>query len=253
MSKFPDFIIVGAMKCGTTVLWHNMKNHPDITMCKNPEDPKKTSTEIRFWNNGGPYHTWKTRGIDWYKNLFTGNCCGEKSAEYIYSKTAMERIAKHIPKCKIILCARNPVDRAYSEYQMQLHTAPGKNKNGFEVAFKEHKGYRERGEYYSLLHNNVLPFFDKSQIFICLQELMSANTDDELNKLYSFLDVAPHHAPVTIVSSDKRDVDISDYKVWKTKYDPLTEDIRRNILNYYKTDNEKLFNFLGYKIDHWLI
>jgi len=39
--KWPDFVIVGAMKCGTTVLWRNLNQHPLINMCNNPEDPKK--------------------------------------------------------------------------------------------------------------------------------------------------------------------------------------------------------------------
>ena len=140
MSKFPDFIIVGAMKCGTTVMWHNMNIYPGITMGNNWEDPKKASTEIRFWNNGDPYHTWE-KGLEWYKNLFNGECCGEKCANYIESIAAMKRISENIPNVKIILNVRNPVDRVYSEFNMMKKTNPAKYRLGFRRFISKDKGF----------------------------------------------------------------------------------------------------------------
>lgn len=249
--KFPDFIIVGAMKCGTTVLWHNMDNHPDINMGKNWEDPKKTSTEIRFWNNGGPYHTWKTKGVDWYKTLFSGKCCGEKSANYIESSVAMSRIAEHIPSCKIVLCVRNPTDRAYSEYQMQLHTAPKKNKKGFEVAFKGNTGYQKRGKYIEMIESNVLSRFPGEQLYVCVQERMATDTDNELNRLYQYLGLSEFHQEVKSVHSKKRDVFIDEYKVWHTEYAALTPQFRKEVDKFYAPFNKRLFDLMGHEINEW--
>ena len=163
MGRLPDFIIAGFMKGGTTVLWHNMNQHPDIAMGKNWEDPKKASTEIRFFNNGGPHHTWKKKGIEWYKTIFDKDAkkVGEKSANYIESKIAMERIFTTCPKAKIILCIRNPTYRAYSEYQMQLHTSPNKWKGFKNIVTRTKLPIIPKGHFYDTIKQNVLPFFSK--------------------------------------------------------------------------------------------
>ena len=253
--KFPDFIIIGAMKCGTTVLWHNLNKHPGINMCKNWEDPKSASTEIRFWNNGLPYKTWE-KGIDWYKSLFSGECCGEKSANYIEEFSTMKRMSKYLPNIKLILNIRNPIDRAYSEYQMQY----GKVKQAFNVDMANKKGYLYRGCYYKQLINNVLPFFSKNNLYIIIQERMKEDTDNELNSLYNFLGVDTYRLGVEETTAEiatNRNLDlvkdgaIKSYKVWDTKYEPLSANIRKELAEYYKIHNDNLFELLGYTIKEW--
>ncbi len=246
--KFPEFIIIGAMKCGTTVLWHNLNKHPGINMCKNWEDPKTASTEIRFWNNGPPHRTWD-KGIDWYKNLFEGGCCGEKSANYIEEQAAMKRMSRHVPDVKLVLCIRDPVDRAYSEYQMQKDRV-----NGVNV------GHLERGLYSSQIQNNVIPFFKKKNLYIVIQERMKKDTTTELNKLYDFLEVGRcdfETLEVTSESATDRELDldkdggIKSYKKWSTKYKPMSENLEKDLCEFYDHSNELLFKFLGYKIEEW--
>ena len=250
MSKFPDFVIIGAMKCGTTVLWRNLDKHPEITMGKNWEDPKKTSTEIRFWNNGGPHHTWKKKGIGWYKSLFSGGCCGEKSANYIESKAAFQRMHQHAPATKLILCVRNPVERAYSEYNMQRHTAPRKHTQGFNKAVND-AGYRKRGKYYEMLADNVLPFFPKNQIYIVIQERMYRDTVSEVNGLCDFLGVGHIEMDVQDISFKDRDGQTDSFRRWKTGYTEMSQKSRRVLVDYYVEPNRKLFDFLGHEIEEW--
>lgn len=250
MAKFPDFIIIGAMKCGTTVLWRNLDKHSGIFMGKNYEDPKKTSTEIRFWNNGGPHHTWKNKSIEWYKTLFSGDCCGEKSANYIESKVAFERMREHIPDVKLVFCVRNPVNRAYSEYNMQLKTSPGKNTHGFDKAANR-AGYRKRGRYLGILESNVLPFFPKDQIYIVIQERMYSDVEFEINKLSDFLGVKHVDLPVEKVSFKKRDKEMCVYRKWKTEYEDMRSETRKMLVDYYAEHNRKFFDFLGFEIKEW--
>jgi hypothetical protein len=246
MAKFPDFIIIGSMKCGTTAMWRNMNMHPSITMCKNPHDPKKTSTEIRFWTNSAPYHNFD-KGIDWYKSLFSGGCCGEKDADLIRSKKAMELISKHIPNVKLILTVRNPVDRAYSEFQMSV----GGDLKSFEKMMSKKKGYWERGRYYERIKNRVLPFFSPSQIFVSPFEWMKQNTNKELNRVYDFLGVENVELPVKDIKFKKRDSKVNSYRNWSSNYKPLKGDLRRKLLAEYKYENEKLFIFMGQRIFEW--
>lgn len=246
--KFPDFIIVGCMKCGTTVMWYNMNNHPDITMGKNWDDPKKTSTEIRFWNNGKPHKNYK-KGFEWYKNLFKGNFCGEKCANYIESSKAMQLMSKYIPNLKIIINIRNPIDRAYSEYQMAKHTR--KLKIPFKKIIKQKPAFIEKSKYFKMIKKNVLPYFKKENIYISIQERMKNNTEKELNKIYKFLGVKEININTKEVTHDEKDKTINGYKKWTSNYEELDLKMRKKLQLIFKPENKKLFKFLGYKIDEW--
>lgn len=251
MNQGPNFVIAGFMKCGTTVLWRNLNNHPEIFMGKNLEDPKKTSTEIRFWNNGGPHHTWKKKGIEWYKQIFDQDkCSGEKSANYIDSHDAFKRMREHCPKVKIILCVRNPTNRFYSEYQMQRDTAPGKHKKGFEAALND-KGYYKRGCYYETISNNVLPFFPQHQVYIVIQERMYRDTQGELNKVCEFLDVDSASFPIEQITFKERDKEMANYRRWQTGYEPMTSAAKEHLDKLYKKQNQRFFDFLRFEIEEW--
>lgn len=253
--KFPDFIVVGSMKCGTTVLWHNLNKHPDINMGKNWEDPKVASTEIRFWNNGVPYRAWE-RGFDWYKDLFEGKLCGEKCANYIEERSTMDRMAHYIPNVKLVLCIRNPVDRAYSEYQMQRD----KINRPFNIGLARERGYLYRGSYYTQIANHILPFFSKENLHIIIQEQMKNDTNKIMNELYTFLGAESYEletlATTQKIAADRgldlrEDSKVNNYKVWSSEYEPLSDTIRKDLFGFYKPHNEKLFNFLGYEIGEW--
>jgi hypothetical protein len=252
---WPDFIICGSMKCGTTVAWHNLNKHPDIEMIKNPEDHKPASTEIRMWNDGQPYHVFTNKGIEWYKSLFNNSKCqGEKCANYIEEKSTMERMSKYIPNVKLILCIREPVSRAYSEFQMQ---SPGKT---FTYEIAEKKGYLRRSKYYEQIVNHVLPFFSKENLHIIIKEQMKNNTQNVMNDIYDFIDVQKLNFGIQKVTSQEatnrnlnleKDSEIKLYKVWQTKYEPINSKLEKKLKEYFKKHNEKLFEFLGYDIKEW--
>lgn len=253
---WPNFIIIGAMKCATTVLWHNLNRHPDIVMVKNPDDPKKASTEIRMWNDGQPWRVFTNKGIDWYQSLFRDDnkCQGTKSANYIEQRSTMERMAKYIPNVKLILCIREPVSRAYSEFQMQN---PGKK---FTLDIAEKRGYLTRGKYYKQIMKNVLPFFPKENLHIVIQEQMKNDTPKIMNQIYNFLNVSKVDFGIQKVTSQeatdrnldlKKDGEIKAYKVWNTKYKSMDSKLYKQLRKYFEKHNEKLFKFLGHSITEW--
>ncbi len=250
MSKFPDFIIVGAMKCGTTVMWHNMNNHPGITMGKNWEDPKKASTEIRFWNNGEPYYTWKN-GFDWYKNLFSGECCGEKCANYIESVVAMKRISQNIPNVKIILNVRNPIDRIYSEFNMMKKTSPKRYRQGFRKIVRRDRGMIEKGMYFKQVQRKILSFFSRENLYISIQERMAADVNKELNAVYDFLGVDRINKDVENISDKSKDIFIDNYKKWHSEYPPMKQPEKEHLKRLYGEANKRFFGFIGEEINEW--
>ena len=112
MSNYPNFIIIGAMKCATTTLHEQLATQPGIFMSE--------LKEPNFFSNNNEYE----RGIDWYKGLFqsadSNDLCGESSTHYTklptYPKT-IERIQTHLSEeTKFIYMMRHPIDRLVSQY-----------------------------------------------------------------------------------------------------------------------------------------
>lgn len=248
--KFPDFIIIGATKSGTTALWYNLDKHPDIFMAT-----KGASVEMAFWGS----RQWK-RGFDWYKSKFVGNVklCGEKTPDYYLNKRAFRLMKKHIPNVKLFLCIRNPIDRAYSNFQM--HKKAGRASTFDYNLFV--KKYARAGKYFNHIQNNILPFFDQKQLYICITEKMKANPTIEMKGVFEFLGVEDLNFPskeipgqLLLNRTRKEDIALSReekfYRVWSKHKEQLQGPLRKQILEYYQSYNKKLFDFLGYRIKEW--
>ena len=133
-SKLPDFIIGGAMKCGTTSLHAILNSHPNVFI---PHE------EIHFFNlddilQHGDYtfydksrKTWTfqdmqkdpSRMWNWYLSKFDDcgpRLKGEDSTTYLASRIAAERIAIQPKPIKLIFMLRQPTQRAYSQYYHDL-------------------------------------------------------------------------------------------------------------------------------------
>jgi hypothetical protein len=101
----PTFIVIGAMKAGTTSLYHYLREHPQIFMPK--------AKELDFF---AVETTWR-RGIDWYAEQFAGAggdeiARGEAStaySKYPHYPNVPERIARAIPGCQLIYVVRLPL------------------------------------------------------------------------------------------------------------------------------------------------
>jgi hypothetical protein len=104
--RLPDFIIIGAMRAGSTSLARYVGAHPGVFM------PSKKELHFFDWN-------WD-RGVDWYRSQFNEGApsalAGEATPIYIVYREAMERMAITCPDARLIAVLRDPVDRAYSHY-----------------------------------------------------------------------------------------------------------------------------------------
>lgn len=110
----PDYVIIGAQKAGTTSLDGYLARHPQVNV--------STIKEVHYFDNrNGNFH----RGEHWYRAHFPldreanrGKRCGEATPNYLFSPVTPARMAALLPQVKIIVLLRNPVDRAFSHYQM---------------------------------------------------------------------------------------------------------------------------------------
>jgi Sulfotransferase domain len=107
----PDFLIIGAMKCGTSTLQAQLAAQPGVFMTT-PKEPNFFSDDA-VW----------ARGLGWYESLFAGAAPGELKGEASthYTKLptypdCLDRLASVLPAPKLIYMIRDPVDRMVSHY-----------------------------------------------------------------------------------------------------------------------------------------
>ena len=122
VSDSVDFLCIGAQKSGTTFVASSFRSHPEIQL--------PTSKELHFFSPKGEY---KSEGgfaqcnadkdIEWYKRQFVADNRkkGEISTHYLFDPASAEKIREACPHVKIFSILRNPVDRAFSQYNMERY------------------------------------------------------------------------------------------------------------------------------------
>ncbi len=180
--SLPDFIIIGAAKCGTTSLHYYLGLHPQISMSREKE-PDFFVRE-RNWD----------KGIDWYKSNFTGQkeLHGEASPSYsaypIY-KGVPERIHSIVPNAKIIYIIRDPIERIISGYIQKY--SDGNENRGIEDVLKDFEitnPYLCRSRYYLQL-SQYLEFFPPSNILVITTEDLDHKRRFTLRMIFRFLNI----------------------------------------------------------------
>jgi hypothetical protein len=124
MKTKPNFIIAGVARCGTTSLFHYLEQHPEIGMSKIKEPKYFSSLDLELPQNGIGDKTVFSKVIvneDSYDDLFSGlekfKSVGEASSDcFYYHKAVIPRIKEKLGDVKMILCLRNPTERAFSAY-----------------------------------------------------------------------------------------------------------------------------------------
>ncbi|MCP4676182.1 MAG: sulfotransferase [Deltaproteobacteria bacterium] len=127
--RLPDFIIIGAMKCGTTSALHILSQHDDVFMpaiepCFFDVDEIEQHGDFFVQTSQGwTFHDFEKdmeMYLEWYKRFFSqaraDQLVGDRTTTYLPSKLASGRIARLLPEVKLVAMLRDPVARAYSHY-----------------------------------------------------------------------------------------------------------------------------------------
>jgi hypothetical protein len=190
-----DFIGIGSTKSGTTWLFYMLGQHPQI--CRS--EPK----EIGYFNYAhyvkdfARPHELKlinrnhTKPFSWYKRHFR-HCSGhtikgEFTPYYLYDERAPSLIKQYFPEVKLIVCLRNPIDRAYSLYWEWRSYRKRENRT-FEESIKEDRRYIEHGFYYKYL-SHYIRCFELDQIMVVLFDNMIINPEQEIINVFRFLKI----------------------------------------------------------------
>lgn len=181
--RFPDFLVIGVQRAGSTWLYTQLKKHPDICMGKNRK-------EISYFDE------YYNRDEKWYASFFK-HCAeetiiGEVTPNYIYDKNCAERIYKLTPKAKLIIILRNPIDRAYSQYKKKVIDLG--NAKSFMENLKNENLIAKKGLYYQQI-KRYLKYFPRKQIKVLIFEEMIKKPEENLKKLSEFLGIKSNYTP----------------------------------------------------------
>ena len=247
----PSFFVIGGVRCGTTSLYHYLGQHNCIKQA--------TYDELGYFDDN--FHL----GLNWYRSLFPTKFTQKKIESeykkfltydvtpfYIYNPLVVDRIFKFSPNAKIIAVLRNPIDRAYSNYNQKMQDE-GDTKTTFEeIVYSEiekienNENNQENNaflvdEFYELLlargfYAKQLEFwfkkFPRKNILLISSEELATNTDKTISEIFEFLEVP-----------DQKINDLT--KQNKIKYPKMKDSTREILINFFKPHNEKLFGMLG--------
>ncbi len=187
----PDFLIVGAQKCGTSWLWSMLKQHPGTDL------PSKK--EPHFFSKTNNYR----KGMDYYlsafKHLDPSKVTGEASTSYLYDKvrlnvhlelrdikpdnslpTIPELITRELPDIKIIILLRDPVKRAVSAHYHHIKSNIYSPFVKFRDAIERYPnritvGFGQYLKYVKLWKKFVSP--ERMRIFVFEEDVRECPTD----------------------------------------------------------------------------
>ncbi len=116
--QYPDFFIVGAQRSGTTSLYEYLRAHPRVFMSAHKEPHFFSHDRVRM--DRDLYFTSEAEYLKLFASAQAGQRVGEASPSYLWHPDAAQRIHAERPHAKIIVILRNPIERAYSQYRMDL-------------------------------------------------------------------------------------------------------------------------------------
>lgn len=180
----PDFLSIGSQKAGTTWLYENLRQHPELFL-PDRKELNYFSSKYRFF--GMPLKA--------YSQYFQ-EAQGVKGEVTPCENLPIRRIRfikKIMPSLKLILIIRNPVDRMWAAALMYLVRA---QKRKFEeISDKEFvrlfhdPDLFSRGDYPMIL-NNWRSVFPESQLHICFYDELVNDPKQFLNEILRFLEVS---------------------------------------------------------------
>lgn len=229
-----NLFIVGGQRCGTTWLTKQLNLCPSVNLLK-PVAP-----ETKYFLNDKVSHKE-------YINLFddvSGNILLEKATTYLERPDAALKIKSLYPEAKIIICLRDPVERALSNYFFSVNN--GLETRKLEEVFLKNTpapeidlsnfstnpfDYLQRGMYSTYIQN-YLDVFDKEDVYITFME----NFTKDSRSFYDIVSwIGAHHYPRLLPAENSS---------YRQKVHP---NIISHLKNYYLEDTNKLINDFNLK------
>jgi hypothetical protein len=245
---FPDFVIIGAQKAGTTSLYELLVKHPYVRGA--------ARKELHFFDKHFE------EGTEFYTRCFPQSehrdgrrtITGEATPYYMFHPHTPGRLAQTAPRARLIALLRNPVDRAYSHYQMvsrrgeetlsfedatameaiRLHDEMEKMLRDEHYVSTKHQNfsYLSRGIYVDQLRRWA-GFFDRTSMLVLESSDFYEKPAESFGRILDFLDL-PRWEPEA-------------WEVYRRgEYEePMDPATRRRLERYFEPHNKRLYDFLS--------
>ncbi|HJU51285.1 MAG TPA: sulfotransferase [Acidimicrobiia bacterium] len=182
MALLPNFVIVGAMRGGSSALARALSRHPDVFVA-----PGK---EMHYFNRHFE------RGIDWYQSRLSGGeaavARGDATPLYMYDQLARRRMIETLPDARFLAIIRDPVDRAYSHYWHNRRRE--RESRTFEEAVKS-KPSEQVLDYLGLSryaeHLKDLESAAPGRLLVLINEDLRHRRAETLHRAWAFIGVDP--------------------------------------------------------------
>ena len=239
------FLIVGAQKSGTSALDKYLRSHDQIEMAK--------TKEVHFFDN----EEFFVSTVDYsnynasFENKSNSLIKGESTPIYMYWYAAPKRIWEYNPEMKLIAVLRNPIERAFSHWNMQ------RDRNiddlSFSVAIRSEVercrgtlplqtriySYIDRG-FYTEQIRRLWHFFPRDQTLLLKYEDLKFDHSNTLSKISEFLGV-----------KEFADIQYSDTHS-RNYVSSISEEDRSYLKNIFYYEIKKLETMLSWECSDWL-
>jgi Sulfotransferase domain len=249
----PNFLVVGAQKAGTTSLHRYLAEHPAVL----PASVKEVRYFNRFYTNGEAWYLahfpLALRGAAVRRRLGVRPAVGESSAVYLFDPRVPARVHTFDPAMKLVVLLRDPVERAYSHYQMEVRW--GRETLPFDEALD-----REEAELPGLIARALADPLDTSDVGFPRSYVGRGRYAEQLDR---WLELFPREQLLVETSDDllerPREVmqrvaahlvipahDAQSYPLEGVRpYPPLDDALRDRLESAFACDNRRLEELLG--------
>lgn len=181
-ASIPNFAYIGTSKSGSTWLFNALARHPEVYLA--------SSKGLYYFD------AHFDRGRDWYLEHFAAAgdaaAVGEISHSYLSSDEAPVRIAELNPRMRLLVCLREPVDRAFSDYLDLVKN--GQCDRSFSAALDQFPRLLDRGRYGTHLQR-YLDNFPLEQIHVSLFDDLRRDPQAYADEVFDFLGIGQLELP----------------------------------------------------------
>lgn len=242
-----NFLVAGTQKGGTSALDAYLREHPQICMA----DKKEVhffDIEAAFANGSPDYNRYHAA----FNPTHEHRVIGEATPIYMYWDAAPKRIWEYNPEMKIILSLRNPIERAYSHWNMETsrknETVPfrsailNETERSREALPNQHRvySYTDRG-FYSYQLKRLWRYFPKANTLILRHEELKNAPNETVKKVTDFLGLDP--LPT-----------IAPKEIHRIEYErEMAPEERQLLLDIYRNEIAEIERLLDWDCSQWRV
>ena len=282
-----DFFIVGAPKAGTTSLFYYLNKNKGICMSSIKEPNFFSSQDLKIQKIY--YDSLILDNLKEYERIFTPKnkqqIIGEASVSYLFYPNVANRIFDYNPRSKIIIILRDPVERAFSHYSMDLRL--GHVKQSLDELFdlglnnKDNLFFQQYillGQYYEQVNryievfgreNICVKFYDElkldaSSFYSDILKFLHQENDHNIdfnqpfnksklpsNKFIKWLYSWPIIRKISLIFLPLSAIEFININFFKENNNIINNDLKSKLHSFFLEDIEKLEKLLSKDLKSW--